>query len=77
MLLFLTRAKIQVNKKLIVVSGSHAARITSLITDCEAWHMFEVVIVRDDEFDHACAQIRKNLPINKEMVALTFPKKET
>lgn len=61
------------NKKLVIVSGSQAAIITAMITNHDAWDEVEVVIVRDEDFDHSRKVLHANMSATKQMIAIKQP----
>lgn len=58
------------DKKLVIVSGSQAARITSMVAKYDAWDYVDVVIVQDDDFNHSCEVLHANMSATKQMVAI-------
>lgn len=56
-----------INKKVMIVPESLAVKVSEMLEKRDVWQHFDMVVVRDEDYEEACDNARKNMPEGKRM----------
>jgi len=56
-----------INKKVMIVPESLAVKVSEMLEERDVWDCFDMVVVRDEDFDEASKEAEKNMPEGKRM----------